>query len=116
MSASEKLSRFYIFVTEMGASFDRYRRLIFDPAIAEARLDAFVTGEVNFNDPSSVQEVYRYLGDVATSEWVRKKMLELYKSPMAPKEFKEHIQLTLNQLLSKKIPEKILSCQRIYNH
>ncbi len=116
MSASEKLSRFYIFVTEMGASFDRYRPLIFDPAISEARLDAFVTGEVNFNDASSVQEVYRYLGDVATSELVRKKMLELYKSPMAPKEFKEHIQLTLNQLLSKKIPEKILSCQRIYNH
>ena len=91
MSPSEKISRFYIFVGEMGEDFSRYRELIANPSIAAATLDAFTRGEFDWTKERTMAEVVRYLPDLETSAWVRRRMHAALSDPQIPAPAREQL-------------------------
>lgn len=92
MTAPEKLTRFYIYVQEMGADFDVYKELIDSKRIASAKLDPIVTNEFDWTKRDAFARLVRYLPDVETSEWVQKRFQEIVADPNLPPDIKTRIQ------------------------
>jgi len=91
MTPKEKLSRFAIFLSEMGLDLDRYRPLISDPDIANTRVDSFVSGQIRPQVAESFNEVARYIPDLNTSPWVRKQMRLILQDPNATADFRNRL-------------------------
>lgn len=107
MSASEKLTRFYVFVTEMGGNFDRYRPLIYDPIIVNAPLDPDLIQQLLAANKEAISE------KESVSEKIEKTSKDRVKSEKDSNNnnMKDYVSNKISILTEKYIPK---NCHHIY--
>lgn len=91
MTAPEKLTRFFIFVNEMGGDFNEYKELISAKRIAQATLDPIASGAFDWNKRDTFSRLVRYLPDVETSDWVRERFSTILADAATPDDIKERL-------------------------
>jgi hypothetical protein len=85
MTHSELLSRFALFLNEMGEKLEDHRNLIANKAIANAKLDSFL-GPRDWKDRKTIWEITSYLPDLDISSWARSRFKEILNDSSTPKE------------------------------
>ena len=97
MGLEQRLSRFYVWVTEMGEDFETYRPLILDSDTANEDLDFFVTGEFDpfwvpdWSNAWAMITIARYIPDLEISQWVRSRMAEILSDLKTPSQIREEL-------------------------
>lgn len=79
-SKKEHVSRFYVYVTEAGGNFSRFRKLLM-PELAGVDPDPFITGRALWSDANTLSEARTHLPFIQTSEWMRQHFRKMMLHP-----------------------------------
>lgn len=81
-SKTELVSAFYVYTEEAGLNFERFRSVL-NHSLARTQPDSFITGHGRWTDPGYVEGALSHIERLATSIFVRERMLRALAHPNA---------------------------------
>jgi hypothetical protein len=81
-NATQLVSDFYVYTSEMGLSYERFKALLSDQLVKVAP-DRFITGPLRWSDGEDVALLRKYAKRSAASPWIVAKLREYLAQPDA---------------------------------